>query len=350
MRSSILIRSTTFAALLATPLGAQSALGHATSKPTPQDKAAPPISEWTVPFGDRTRPRDPFVAPDGRIWFVGQVGNYLAVFDPKSAEFKKYALEDRALPHTNIVAPDGIVWYAGNGNGSIGRLDPKTGEIKIIRMPAGVRDPHTLVLDGKGGMWFTAQNSNFVGHLTLATEQVRMVAMPTAGTRPYGIIVDNTGRPYFDLFGTNQLGTIDPVSMELKTFALPEGARPRRIGRTNDGAIWYVDYSRGFLGRLDPKTSKVEEWPNPSGPASLPYAMTVDDADRIWYVETGIQPNRLVAFDSKTKQVVHNAAINGGTGANTVRHMVFDPKTRTIWFGGDNNMLGMVKVPPKPAM
>src|SRR5690554_6043608 len=29
------------------------------------------IQEWEVPWKD-TRPRDPYVAPDGQVWFVGQ--------------------------------------------------------------------------------------------------------------------------------------------------------------------------------------------------------------------------------------------------------------------------------------
>ena len=39
------------------------------------------LTEWTVPWPE-SRPRDPAVAPDGRVWFVGQAGNYVAVLDP----------------------------------------------------------------------------------------------------------------------------------------------------------------------------------------------------------------------------------------------------------------------------
>jgi virginiamycin B lyase len=42
----------------------------------------------------------------------------------------------------------------------------------------------------------------------------------------------------------------------------------------------------------------------PRWPGSLPYAMTVDDADRLWFVETGVQPNRLVGFDPKTEHFI----------------------------------------------
>ena len=102
--------------------------------------------------------------------------------------------------------------------------------------------------------------------------------------------------------------------------------------------VWYGDYTQGTVGRLDPKTGATKAWPAPAGRASLPYAMTVDDHDRLWIVETGIQPNRLVGFDSKTEQFLDPVVIPSGGG--TIRHMVFDPKTRFIWFGTDLNTIG----------
>jgi len=114
---------------------------------------------------------------------------------------------------------------------------------------------------------------------------------------------------------------------------------------TSDGVIWYGDYTRGYLGRLEPATGKIEEFAMPSGPASLPYAMATDDQDRIWVAETGIQPNALVAFDTKSRKWVASVPV-GERAPNTVRHMVFDKKTRQLWFGSDQNAIGSAKVPP----
>ena len=55
---------------------------------TPVTHAQPAQSQaksWTVPW-EKTRPRDAFVDQKGRVWFVGQVGNYVAHLDPKSGE------------------------------------------------------------------------------------------------------------------------------------------------------------------------------------------------------------------------------------------------------------------------
>jgi virginiamycin B lyase len=72
--------------------------------------------------------------------------------------------------------------------------------------------------------------------------------------------------------------------------------------------------------------------------------MTSDDADRLWFVETGAQPNRLVGFDPKTESFFSMTSIPSGGG--TVRYMVFDKKTRLIWFGSDNNTIGRATIPP----
>jgi virginiamycin B lyase len=169
--------------------------------------------------------------------------------------------------------------------------------------------------------------------------------MPTQGARPYGIVVDPSGRPWFNEFGTNKIGTIDPATMQLKEYTLPnERSRPRRIEVTSDDVIWYGDYTRGMLGRLDPRDGRVREWPNPGGAASLPYAMTVDDQDRLWFVETGKQPNRLVGFDPKTSEFFSVTPIQQ-SGGRTVRHMTFHRPTRTLWFGTDANTIARAAVP-----
>lgn len=302
------------------------------------------ITEWTVPWA-RSRPRDPYVAPDGRVWFVGQRTHYAAVFDPRTAEFRRFDLEDGTGPHNLVVDRQGGVWYAGNLNAHIGRLDPRTGKVVRYPMPdSAARDPHTLVLDGRGDLWFTVQGGNFVGRLATATGKVDLVRVPTPDARPYGIVVDAQGRPWFNEFGSNKIATVDPATLRLEEIALPRAeARTRRIGLTSDGAVWYVDYAGGMLGRLDPRTRRVREWPMPGGAASRPYAMAVDDRDRIWFVETGARPNRLVGFDPRTERFFGTAAIASGGGA--VRHMVFHAPTREIWFGTDTNTLGRAKLP-----
>jgi virginiamycin B lyase len=301
------------------------------------------IKEWPVPYAG-SRPRDPYVDGKNRVWFVGQVGNYVAYLDPKTGDFRRYELEEGALPHNLIVDKNDMVWYAGNGNGHIGKLDPATGKITRYVMPnPEARDPHTLFFDQKGNIWFTVQQGNFVGRLATATGKIDLVKVPTPNARPYGIVVDSKGRPWLNEFGTDKIATMDPGTLKLTEYSLPDNrARGRRIAVTSDDRVWYVDYARGFLGRLDPATGKIREWALPGGSSALPYAMASDDKDRLWLVETGSQPNRLVGFDPKTEKFFGITSIPSGGG--TVRHMVFDERSGQIWFGTDNNTIGRAAV------
>ncbi|MBI2795450.1 MAG: lyase [Gemmatimonadetes bacterium] len=312
-----------------------------------QAGAAVPMQEWTVPW-EKSRPRDPAVDAQGRIFFVGQVGNYVARLDPRTGDFEKFAIDAGTMPHNVVVDRRGFAWYSGNMNGMIGRLDPATGAITRYPMPdANVKDPHTLAFDPAGDIWFTAQNSNVVGKLTVSSGKVQLLALERPRSRPYGIVIDPHGRPWFCLFGTNRIGTVDPATMQVTEIAGPDSMyRPRRIAMTSDGRVWTVDYMRGMLVAYDPRTKQWKEWASPLGKASLPYAMTVDDRDRLWWVETGKQPNRLVGFDPATQQMLGATEVKSGGG--TIRHMVFDRATGVIWFGTDNNTIGKAVVSPKP--
>jgi virginiamycin B lyase len=321
------------------------------------------VTEWRVPYRmdadgvlhdhypatarEATRPRDPYVHPDGRVFFCGQAGNYLASFDPATETFRRYELPAGTHPHNLIIDDAGMVWYAGNRASHIGRLDPATGTIEQFPMPdPDVRDPHTLMWDRNGDIWFTAQMGNRVGKLTVATGAVQLIPVPTERARPYGIVMDPSGmRPWIALFGTNKLATVDPATMALSEIPLPrEGARPRRLQVTSDGHVWYVDYAEGYLGRYDSADGSFEEWPMPAGEGSRPYALVVDDRDRLWAFQGPREaPVTLVGFEPDDEEFFSDTPLESGPG--TVRHAYFDPSTRTIWFGTDANTLGRAEVP-----
>ncbi|HLS47179.1 MAG TPA: hypothetical protein VK012_01590 [Gemmatimonadales bacterium] len=301
------------------------------------------IREWEVPW-ERSRPRDPHVDGEGRVWFVGQQGNYIAFLDPESGKFTQFAIDSGTHPHNLIVDVAGMVWYAGNRNGMIGKLDPASGRITRYPMPEAIRDPHTLVHDGSQSIWFTAQQSGYVGRLNTATGTVDAIEVPTGRSRPYGIIVGKDGTVWFNEFGANKLASIDPETLALTEYEQPNPrTRGRRLAMTSDGAVWYVDYARGMLGRFDPASKSFKEWTNPGGANSMPYAMGVDASDRLWFVETGVRPNRLVGFDPATEDFFSITPF--GPESNTVRHLYYHAPDNAIWFGTDAGTIARASLP-----
>ena len=297
------------------------------------------IREWPVPW-ENSRPRDPYVAADGKVWFVGQLGNYVAFLNPDIEEFTRFELKKGTYPHNLLVDKDGFVWYAGNQDSHIGKLDPGDGSITQFDMPdEEARDPHTMVFNQQGNIWFTVQGGNFIGYRNTSSGEVRLVKVPTSGARTYGIKMDSKNRPWIVLFGTNKLATVDPATFELTEIVLPNTkSRPRRLEILSDESIYFVDYRRGFLGRYVPDTREFTEWPLPGGSNSRPYGTALDFNENIWIAESGLDPNRLVGFNTSTEEFFSITEIPSGGG--TIRHMYFHPSTKEIWFGTDTGNIG----------
>ncbi|MFW7380261.1 MAG: virginiamycin B lyase family protein [Oligoflexus sp.] len=299
------------------------------------------IEEWTVPWPN-TRPRDPDVAPNGDVWFVGQQGDYLAKFDPKSGEMKHFDLQEGAGPHTVIVDKQGYPWYAGNRDRHIGRLDPKTGEVTRYELPEGINDPHTMAWTSDGDIWFTVQRSKpagYIGLLSPESGKVAIVPVPGEDMRPYGLVVDRNDRPWIAFMGKNAIGTVDPKSMKLEIIETPhKDSQIRRLSVADDGRIWWVDAAAGYVGVYDPKDRTMRQWQSPGGASAELYATTIDHKQRLWYVEAGPSPNKFIAFDTKEEKLVAEIAIPSGAGS--VRNMTFDEESHTIWFGTDADTIG----------
>src|SRR5690606_9237812 len=113
-----------------------------------------------------------------------------------------------------------------------------------------------------------------------------------------------------------------PRSLEITEYTLPEGARPRRIAADANDIVWYADYQRGYLGRLDLKTKQVKEFASPGGPKSQRYGTSTTEDGAIWYSESGVQPNTLVRFDPADSSFQKWEIPSGG---GVVRHMVTAP-------------------------
>jgi virginiamycin B lyase len=129
--------------------------------------------------------------------------------------------------------------------------------------------------------------------------------------------------------------------MVITEYVLPnEATRPRRVAITSDDVLWYADYSRGFLGRFDPKTGQTKEWASPGGPRSQPYGITAYN-DIIWYSESFVRPNTLVRFDPKTEKFQTWTIPSGG---GVVRNMMATKEGNLVLAESGVNKVALVEV------
>lgn len=295
------------------------------------------IEEWLVPtLGQRSR--DPVETPDGMIWWTGMWASLIGRLDPQTGDMVEFHLPPAARPHSIVPDAEGNLWYMGNSNATIGRLDSRTGLIKEYATEA--RDPHTGVFHPNGQLYFTAQHAGKLGRLDPRTGDIREVA---TRERPYGIRVGPDGRLWVAYNGTNSIGVMAPDSMEVAYYELPDaGSRVRRLDLDSEGHVWFVNSALGRIGRLDPASGDVREWPSPSGVDSHPYALAVVD-DVVWYNESGMRPDTLVRFDPEAG-TFQSWPIPSGVGI--VRHMWVTAEGNLLIHQSSSNRVGRVVIEP----
>lgn len=77
------------------------------------------------------------------------------------------------------------------------------------------------------------------------------------------------------------------------------GQRPRDPIQAGDGAIWWAGQWGNLIGRIDPETGSMREYPLP--PGSMPHTVTVDGQNRVWY--TGNKNATIGRFDPKSEKI-----------------------------------------------
>ena len=117
-------------------------------------------------------------------------------------------------------------------------------------------------------------------------------------------------------------------------YQLPPDSYPHDVAPAADGTVWFSGQRRGFLGRFDPATNKLEKIPLGNGAA--PHGVIVGPDGAAWVTEGG--QNAIARVDPATRSVklfplpreFPNANLNTAT---------FDKKG-TLWFTGQSGVYG----------
>jgi virginiamycin B lyase len=127
---------------------------------------------------------------------------------------------------------------------------------------------------------------------------------------------------------------VSAQAAEVKYFPVPGGDHPHDVAPAPDGAVWYTGQGAGVLGRLDPKTGKVERIA--LGKGSAPHGVIVGPDVAPWVTDAGL--NAIVRVDPVSKEVKIWPLPGSRANAN-LNTSAFDGKGR-IWFTGQAGIYG----------
>jgi virginiamycin B lyase len=108
-------------------------------------------------------------------------------------------------------------------------------------------------------------------------------ALPTVGSRPHDPLAARDGYIWYTGQYANVLGRIDPKTGKIQEFrpTIP-GSGPHGLVEDKDGNIWFTANSKGYIGKLNPKTEKFTEYKLPAD-ARDPHTPLFDQKGILWF-------------------------------------------------------------------
>ena len=112
--------------------------------------------------------------------------------------------------------------------------------------------------------------------------------VPSLGSRPHDPLATADGAIWWTGMYANVLGRLDPKTGVMKEFPLktPKSG-PHGLTADKDGNIWYTGNSAGIVGKLNPKTGEVTEYPMPEAAARDPHTPIFDKNGTLWFTLQG---------------------------------------------------------------
>ena len=262
--------------------------------------------------------------PDGSVWLTLEAESGLARLDTRTGKYDvlidqdavgKYNLNPVAQKEPNDAFPN-LPIPAGNQNGHA--------------------RSHTAVIDHEGNMWVSGRP---LKKYDVETKKWTFFSSEVPDT--YGIAVDQKGNVWASEF--NSRDHQDIVMVDVKTgkithYQPPAGISSRRLKVDSQGMIWVADYFGGNITRFDPNTKQFKEFKLP-GPMPTPYGFAIDHNDDIWYAS--MYTEVMGRLNPKTGKVFEYPSpyVEKGT-----RDMFEDTQGR-MWYGAQPNFkVGYVRV------
>ncbi len=127
-----------------------------------------------------------------------------------------------------------------------------------------------------------------------------IATMVTLGAEDESTILDYLAQHYPPSHNPRPAQIIDgPLQVSFREWVTPQlGQRARDPVEAPDGMIWYVGQQGNTIGRVNPRTNEVREWPLPEG--ALPHSVNVDAQGGVWYMGNG--NGTIGKFDPATGQ------------------------------------------------
>lgn len=107
--------------------------------------------------------------------------------------------------------------------------------------------------------------------------------VPTLGQRARDPVQTPDGSIWWAGQWGNLVGRLNPATGDMREYPLPQGAKPHSVTPDQEGNIWYTGNGNGTIGKLDPRTGMVTEYKMPDPAARDPHTAVFDQQGTLWF-------------------------------------------------------------------
>jgi virginiamycin B lyase len=125
--------------------------------------------------------------------------------------------------------------------------------------------------------------------------------VPTLGQRPRDPIEAADGTIWWAGQWGNLIGRINPKTGEMAEFPLPANAMPHTVTLDRQGNVWYTGNKNATIGKFDPTSTKITEYVMPNAKARDPHSAIFDGNGILWFT---LQHSNMIGRLDPTSGVV----------------------------------------------
>jgi len=214
------------------------------------------------------------------------------------------------------------------GRNYLAVFDPRTQTFQQMTPPHGRFGMMGIQVASDDTIWFAEQYANYIGHYFPRTGRFQLYPLPvytvpdpsnagktlTLPSAPNDLALDAHGDVWFTEFNVDRLGRLDPRTGHMQQYPLTakqsvEKLAPYGVAVDPEGNVWFTESSNDHIGRLDPSTGHIRLFA-PPGPPIAPMEIASDAHGAIWV--TSFSSGLLLQLNPRTGAVTsYYASLSG---------------------------------------
>ena len=290
----------------------------------------------------------------GRVWFSDTGGQgSIWMYNPITTVFRRFnTTTANSFPLSIIIDQANNTGFTEVTGDKIGEILYPTNTMVEYPFPTGSGPAGIAPQKGASLLWVTETYVNRIASFNMTDHSVREFTPSQAIFAPLGIVLDQSNNVWIAEHGSSSVDQFFTSNQSLRKFPTspPTGGytftAPATITTDSRGRLWFVEHLADRVGRLDPASSKLDEFGGvPDGSYSV--FDTLDQSGNYWFTENtankiGMIPANAIGQPQNNPSLVDIVVsylpgiLVAATGILAASYLVITRRRRKPLPGGNN--------------